>query len=189
SADDAAILARPVPELISERLHLLSEAGGLGATRLLETIEWGSALRFSRPAASLGAWLQQVWMLLGGEACADAAASANLELLWSCLDGLPNSGQDLLGPALDSAMRTLNAQPDPEVSSDCGVQLMTIHKSKGLEFEVVIVPEMQATERGPSFKMLSWLERGLAEPDESGEVTEFLVAPFPPKGEERSKAR
>ncbi|MGH9589581.1 MAG: 3'-5' exonuclease, partial [Terracidiphilus sp.] len=130
-----------------------------------------------------------VWMQLGGEACADAVASANLDLLWSCLDGLPNSGQDLLGPALDSALRKLNAQPDPGVSSDCGVQLMTIHKSKGLEFEVVIVPEMQAAERGPSFKMLSWLERGLAEPDESGEVTEFLVAPLQSKGEDRGKPR
>ena len=189
SADDPAILAQPIPELISERLHLLSEAGRLATSRLLKAIEWGSALRFSRPTASLGAWLQQVWARLGGEACVDAAASANLELLWSCLDGLPNSGQDLLGPALDPALKNLNAQPDPEVSSDCGVQLMTIHKSKGLEFEVVIVPEMQAMERGPSFKMLSWLERGLAEPDESGEVTEFLVAPFQPKGEDRSKAQ
>jgi ATP-dependent exoDNAse (exonuclease V) beta subunit len=132
SADDPAIIARPVPELISERRHLLSEAGRLAASRLLDAIEWESAVRFSRPTASLGTWLQQVWMQLGGEACADATARANLEMLWNCLDGLSNSGQDLLGPALDSALRNLNAQPDPEVSSDCGVQLMTIHKSKGL---------------------------------------------------------
>ena len=189
SADDPANLVRPVPELISEHLHLLGEAGRLAASRLLHTIEWESAVRYSRPTASLGTWLERVWKRLGGEACVDAAGSANLQMLWSCLDGLPNSGQDLLGPALDSALRNMNAQPDPEVSSDCGVQLMTIHKSKGLEFEVVIVPEMQAAERGPSFKMLSWLERGLPEPDESGEATEFLVAPLQPKGEDRGKQR
>ena len=39
---------------------------------------------------------------------------------------------------------------------------MTIHKSKGLEFEVVIVPELQARIGRGRLKMLSWLERGLA---------------------------
>lgn len=189
SADDPKLLARPIPELLSERLHLLSDEGRLAAARVLGAIESEPALRFSRPAASLGSWLQQVWTQLGGEACSDASACANLDLLWHCLDGLPNGAQDLLGPALDAALGKLNAQPDPTVSSDCGVQLMTIHKSKGLEFEAVIVPEMQQPDRGPSFKMLSWLERGLAEPDEFGEVTEFLVAPFQSKGDEQGTAR
>ena len=38
---------------------------------------------------------------------------------------------------------------------------MTIHKSKGLEFEVVIVPELQARSRHGETRLLSWLERGL----------------------------
>ncbi|HEY1253630.1 MAG TPA: 3'-5' exonuclease, partial [Terracidiphilus sp.] len=67
--------------------------------------------------------------------------------------------------------------------------LMTIHKAKGLEFEVVIVPELQAANGRGSYKMLSWLERGLAQPDESGEITEFLIAPFQRKGEERGSAK
>jgi ATP-dependent helicase/nuclease subunit A len=80
---------------------------------------------------------------------------------------LPAGEQDLLGPALDAALDKLTALPDPAAGSDCGVQLMTIHKSKGLEFEVVIVPDLQAgTTRKP--KMLSWLERGLEQPDDSG---------------------
>jgi ATP-dependent helicase/nuclease subunit A len=37
--------------------------------------------------------------------------------------------------------------------------------------------------------MLSWFERGLAEPDESGDVTEFLVAPLQSKGADRGKAK
>jgi ATP-dependent helicase/nuclease subunit A len=189
SADDPALLARPIPELLSERAHLLSSEGRQALARVVAAIGAESGLRFSRPAASLGTWLQQVWMRLGGEACADDEARANLDLLWKCLDDLPDGGQDLLGPELDAALRNLNGQSDPGVSSDCGVQLMTIHKSKGQEFEVVIMPEMQHPERGSSFKMLSWLERGLVEPDESGEVTEFLVAPFQPKGDDRGKAK
>jgi ATP-dependent exoDNAse (exonuclease V) beta subunit len=37
--------------------------------------------------------------------------------------------------------------------------------------------------------MLSWLERGLAQPGDSGEITEFLIAPFQRKGEERGSAK
>ena len=152
-------------------------------------------MRFAQPAAALGAWLQQVWLSLGGAHCVDATAHANLDLLWQSLDSLPNGEQDLLGPALNAALESLTAQPDPSVSSDCGVQLMTIHKSKGLEFEVVIVPELQARSRTGELKMLSWLERGLP-PDESAdpldpqhEITEFLVAPLQSKGADKGTAK
>jgi ATP-dependent exoDNAse (exonuclease V) beta subunit len=66
---------------------------------------------------------------------------------------------------------------------------MTIHKSKGLEFEVVIVPDLQAGARSGKQTMLSWLERGLAEPDDSGEITEFLIAPQQSKGEDKGKSK
>ena len=119
----------------------------------------------------------------------------NLNLLWQSLDSLPNGEQDLLGPALDQALSKLTALPDPEAQINTGVQLMTIHKSKGLEFEVVIVPELQARSRLGQSRMLSWLERGLL-PDEitedfegSDQVTEFLVAPLQFKGADRSKPR
>ncbi len=97
-------------------------------------------------------------------------------------------------PTLRAALDKLTAMPDPAVSGDFGVQLMTIHKSKGLEFEVVIVPDLQAGSARSSPKLLSWLERGLAghdelRPDEPEEITEFLVAPLQTKGAERGKAK
>jgi ATP-dependent exoDNAse (exonuclease V) beta subunit len=180
---------RPVPELLAEKLSLLSEAGRPAAARVLQAIASAAALRAAQPTASLGSWLEQVWLQLGGAGCVDETARANLNLLWSCLDKLPNGEQDLLGSGLDAALDKLTALPDPEADSDCGVQLMTIHKSKGLEFEVVIVPELQARNGSGSHKMLSWLERGLTEPDESGEITEFLIAPFQRKGSDRGKAK
>jgi ATP-dependent exoDNAse (exonuclease V) beta subunit len=196
SLDDMHMLAgepelhnRPVLELLVERLALLSEAGRPAAARVLEALAAASTLRAAQPTASLGTWLEQVWLLLGGAACVDETARANLDLLWSCLDGLPGGEEDLLGPGLDAALDKLTAQPDPRASSDCGVQLMSIHKSKGLEFEVVIVPELQAAVGGGSRRMLTWLERGLAQPDDSGEVTEFLIAPLQPKGADRGRAK
>jgi len=182
-------LARPVPELLAERLPLLSEAGRPAATRVLQAMAAAAALRAARPTATLGSWLEQVWLRLGGAACVDENARANLDLLWSCLDRLPDGESDLLGPGLNAALKKLTALPDPKASSDCGVQLMTIHKAKGLEFEVVIVPELQAANGRGQRTMLSWMERGLTEPDASGESTEFLIAPFQPKGEEKGSAK
>ena len=195
SADSPEILARPIPELLAERLPLLSADGQLAATRLLEAMELAPAIRFSQPARSLGTWLEQLWLALAGDACADSTARVNLNLLWQSLDSLPNGEQDLLGPALEESLAKLTAQPDPEADASAGVQLMTIHKSKGLEFEVVIIPELQARTRQGSFKMLSWLERGLLPdeienaPDGSEQITEFLVAPLQSKGAERSSAQ
>ena len=187
--DDTDLPSGPLPELLTERVPLLSEEGRTAAARVLEAYAAASALRAAQPAASLGTWLERVWLLVGGAACVDSTARANLNLLWRCLDRLPGGEPDLLGPGLAAALDKLTALPAPEANSDCGVQLMTIHKSKGLEFEVVIVPELQAGNGRGKPRMLSWLERGLAEPDDSGEITEFLIAPFQRKGADRSKAK
>jgi len=187
--DDWAFPPPPVPRLIVERRHLLEDRARNAIDRLINAVHSLPRLRSLLPTASLGTLLRQVWLALGGESCADATARANLDMFWKLLDQLPNGEQDLCGVALDTALKQLYAQPDPNANSDAGVQLMTIHQSKGLEFEVVIVPDLQAGTRGASKKLLSWLERGLTEPGESGKVTEFLVAPVQPKGRQRGKAK
>jgi ATP-dependent exoDNAse (exonuclease V) beta subunit len=187
--DDSERQSQSLPELIADRLPMLSDEGRLAAGRVLETLASAPALRAANPTASLGTWLEQIWLRLGGAPCMDATTRANLDLLWSCLDSLQGGEPELLGPGLNAALNKLTALPDPGASGDCGVQLMTIHKSKGLEFEVVIVPELQARIKGGSRKMLSWLERGLAEPDDSGEITEFLIAPLQRKRTDRGQAK
>ncbi|MGA8042798.1 MAG: 3'-5' exonuclease, partial [Terracidiphilus sp.] len=180
---------RSIPVLLAERIGLLTAEGQVAARRILGMVESFALRRKSMPTATLGTLLEQVWEQLGGPFCAGRAERANLDLLWQCLDGLPEGAQDLFGTGLDAALESLTALPDPAASSDYGVQLMTIHKSKGLEFEVVMVPELQARANGMNRKMLSWLERGLAEPDGNGEITEFLVAPLQTKGADRGRAK
>jgi ATP-dependent helicase/nuclease subunit A len=190
SADDEQLKSRPVPGLLAERLTLLSNDGRAAVGRVLRAVEFAERLRSSRPFATLGTSLEQVWLRLGGAQCVDPGARANLDLLWQRLDTLPQGEPDLLGPALDAALEDLKALPDPAADVDCGVQLMTIHEAKGLEFEVVIVPDLQAGTGNNKPELLSWLERGLPpEADEHEEITEFLVAPMPPKGADRGAAK
>jgi ATP-dependent exoDNAse (exonuclease V) beta subunit len=188
--DEAERLARPIPDLLTERIERLSPDGRKVAARLLHAIESAARLRSAQPTAALGTWLEEIWHMLGGAECVDETARANLDLLWASLDALPDGEPDLLGPALDSMLNDLKAQPDPAADSDCGVQLMTMHGAKGLEFEIVIVPELEARPGRGRIEMLSWLERGLPpEEEEAGEVTEFLVAPVQSKGAERGAAK
>ncbi len=195
SADDAEIAARPVPQLMAERASLLSNAGRVAVERVLRAAEFARRLRAVQPAAATGTWLEQVWLHLGGAHCVDATGRANLDLLWKSLDGLPQGEPALLGSGLDAAIGDLKAQPDPAANSECGVQLMTIHQSKGLEFEVVLVPELEAGAGRSELQLLSWLERGIlpenedGDHDDAGPITEFLVAPLQSKGAERGKAK
>ncbi len=189
SADDPSLLERAISDLLAERLHLLSGNGRAAVERVLQALPAAEHIAGALPTASLGTWLEQVWISVGGAACVDADARANLDLLWSCIDTLPNGAQDLLGSALDAALDRLTALPQSEANGDCGVQLMTIHKSKGLEFEVVLVPDLQERTASSRHGLLTWLERGLAEPDESGDLTEFLIAPLAAKGKDRSPTR
>ena len=192
SADDEELRLRPVPDLLAERAPLLSDGGRIAVARVADAAAFAARLQSTRATASLGARVEQVWLRLGGAHCVDATARANLDLLWRCLDELPQGEPDLLGAALDAALADLKALPDPGADVDCGVQLMTMHGAKGLEFEVVIVPELQASSGRNKSEMLSWLERGL--PPAAGaagtdEITEFLVAPFPPRGADRSSTK
>ena len=105
SADDPELLSRPVPELLAERLRLLSEEGRPAAERVLAQSLAPRPLcappsppHRSEPGSSRSGC---AWAALH---CVDPTAHANLDLLWSCLDSLPTGEQDLLGPALAAAL-------------------------------------------------------------------------------------
>jgi hypothetical protein len=111
SADEPGLLARPVPDLLAERLPLLSHPGRGSAERVLSALASVPALRASQPTAAPGTWLEQVWLSLGGAACCDPAARANVDLLWACLDRLPNG--ELTWPVRRWMRRSRSSQPCP----------------------------------------------------------------------------
>jgi ATP-dependent helicase/nuclease subunit A len=92
-----------------------------------------------------------------------------------------------LGPeaaGLEEQLVELCAQPDPDADQECGVELMTIHKAKGLGFEVVIVPGLGRATRIESTPLLRWLEHTRLVGDEEQEEREFVVAPIGRNGKQ-----
>lgn len=189
SDDDKQLQRRAIPELLEERAALLTGEARIAVEHLQRVAERALELRRMQPENALGTWLEQVWSMLGGAQTVDATGAANLQLLWQKLDQLPQCEQDLLGPNLTAALDKLTALPDPTVSEQAGVQLMTIHKSKGLEFEVVVLPDMQAMGKETQSDMLLWLERGLDSNELGEDLTEFLIAPLAGKGGQSGKAK
>jgi ATP-dependent exoDNAse (exonuclease V) beta subunit len=133
----------------------------------------------TRPA-SLRNCIEGTWMALGGPACAEKAsdlddAQAFLDLIEEMEDG---GTLDLA--ALAQRIEGLYANPDPAAGEE--LQVMSIHKAKGLQFDVVIVPGLGRKTRSDDSRLMMWLVRPRlgAEPD-------LLLAPIHATGADRDR--
>jgi ATP-dependent exoDNAse (exonuclease V) beta subunit len=99
-----------------------------------------------RGRGSLRERVEGVWLALGGPACvASATDLEDAEIYLDELESLERAGELEDLAALDESLRQLYALPDLEATED-DLQIMTIHKAKGLEFGTVIVPGL---DKGP----------------------------------------
>jgi ATP-dependent helicase/nuclease subunit A len=153
AGDDAR---RPVLALITDadRMRSLSPEGAERVGHVAQLLE--QAVR-DRRRQDLRIAVESVWLALGGPACLAragdlAAAQAFLDLL----SALEDAADLPLLARLDDALAELYAPPDPD--GDPRVQLMTIHKAKGLEFDTVILPGLARLPRGDEQELLQWLE-------------------------------
>ncbi|RRA47238.1 exodeoxyribonuclease V subunit beta [Acidipila sp. EB88] len=174
--DDVKLRRATIAELIETRSALLSEdgqqrvlrTGSVLATAQRDRLAGGSDL-------ALAAWLEQTWMALGGSACVDANARENIEAFLRLLDTLAPSGMEVLRGDFALRLARLCAAPDATVSDRFGVQVMTMHKAKGLGFEVVLLPGLDRVTMSDPRALLAMLQR--AQPGQKGE-SELLLAPI-----------
>jgi ATP-dependent helicase/nuclease subunit A len=169
--DDKAFASRPIVTLLRERLPLLSEDGQRRAARVHAVLE--DAVLGKHRQVSLAQWVERCWLTLGGRACVDLAAYENVRAFFAMLEELgPDAG------GLEERLTDLCAQPDPLANERYGVQLMTIHKAKGLGFDVVIVPGLERETRPEQQPLLRSLERTRLVGEAEEEQREFIVAPI-----------
>jgi ATP-dependent helicase/nuclease subunit A len=163
--------------LLRERTQLLSEDGQRRSARVLAILE--DALRGRHRQVSLAQWVERTWITLGGRACVNRAGYANVQAFFAMLEQL---GPEAAG--LEEQIAELCAQPDPTANERYGVQLMTIHKAKGLGFDVVIVPGLGRVTRAETQPLLRWLEQTRLVGPAEQEEREFVVAPIGRNGKQ-----
>jgi ATP-dependent exoDNAse (exonuclease V) beta subunit len=166
TAADLDALARPdqracVWELMDRPALLarLSEDGRARLVRLRETLRHCFA---QRRRTGLRRWIEGAWLALGGPAAAqDEADLEDAQVFLGLLDELERGGDLPDFAELDEHIAKLYALPDP--SAPPTLQVMTIHKAKGLEFDVVILPGLGYAPQAPAPRLLHWLERPRAQ--------------------------
>ena len=120
-------------------------------------------------------WLRGIWLMLNGTACLwEPADILDVQAFFSCLDALDRNNQ-FSPERMATEITKLFATPDIN-GENC--QMMSIHKSKGLEFDCVILPGLGASTGGNNRDkpLVLWEEVSV------GEHTELLAAPYVPKG-------
>jgi ATP-dependent exoDNAse (exonuclease V) beta subunit len=114
----------------------LSEDGQSRLARFVPVLEQVLAERGRRP---LHEWVESAWLALGGPlTLGSSAAREDAEVYFQLLLRLARDGRAVTPERLDEEVQRLCAPPDPE--ADGSLQLMSIHKAKGLEFDAVILP-------------------------------------------------
>ncbi|NIQ95618.1 MAG: DNA helicase UvrD, partial [Desulfuromonadales bacterium] len=145
-----------------------------GQERLERVLPVLREARGRRGQASLARLVESTWQRIGGPACVDAQGIEDARQFFNVLARVEEGGDLLSVAELARRLESLFAAPDPE--ADAGLQVMTIHKAKGLEFDTVILPGLGRSVQGNEKQLLRWLEH----PD-----FELLLAPIPPvDGEE-----
>ena len=102
-------------------------------------------------------WLSGCFKAVGGLLQIDIASDfQDLETCINTISEFENGGELIDRAGLNQALEGLYAAPNP--NADNQIQIMTIHKSKGLEFDRVILPRLDARSVGVDSPLLKWAE-------------------------------
>jgi len=139
--------------------------------RLHAVLSEALATRASRPITD---WLESTWLRLGAS---DAYGAAELEDARAFLAALAERAASFAwqGPQ-DFAALLEHLYSAPTAGAN-PVQVMTIHRAKGLEFDHVMVPALERALRGAERRLLRWVDL----PSEARD-SYLLIAPAPPVG-------
>ncbi len=157
------------------RREPLSDDGQIRLSRIKGVLAKSLAERGRR---SLRRWVEGTWAALGGPACVfNASEGRNAEAFFRLLEQADADGFHDDIDYLNDLIDQLKAADDTE--ADTRVQVMTIHKAKGLEFDTVILPAVERTPSNIDTSLLRWIET-TKESGESG----LMLAPIQPTGEQ-----
>ncbi|WP_418296864.1 UvrD-helicase domain-containing protein [Microbulbifer sp. SA54] len=165
--------ARPLLMALQEAEQIpLSEDG---RARLLRTAAPVLQAWQQRGRKPLRAWIEGLWLSLGGPASVAYKGDLdNVQDFFQLLEKYDTGSTISDWAQFYHALEQLFARP----GQDASVQVMTIHKSKGLEFEHVLIPGLDQGGKPGGDQLLRWTEWLNSE----GE-SRFMLAPKSARGD------
>ena len=141
----------------------LSERGRAALMRLIPLIEHSLA---ARERGGYRAWLEGCWLALGGPASVDEPAQLeDAEAFFQLVEAFDNQALPMQIAELEQQVTALySGASDPNSK----LQLMTLHKAKGLEFDWVFMPGLGREPRSGDRPLLLWEEYHRAGNNETG---------------------
>jgi ATP-dependent exoDNAse (exonuclease V) beta subunit len=153
----------------------LSADGQARAARLVEAL---SAAREHRARGPLRRRVEGAWLRVGGPASVQEPTDLDdVRVYLDLLEKLERGGDLEDMAALENELAKLYALPD--IAAPERLQVMTIHKAKGLEFDTVILPGLGSGVRPDDPELLRWIER-----PRGREGSDLLLAAIGPRGSE-----
>jgi ATP-dependent exoDNAse (exonuclease V) beta subunit len=142
-----------------DRITRLSADGQARARSVVATLTNAFA---AREHAALSRWIERTWIALGGIECLDDSAEHLAAEQFFALLAAADRGGDLDDPA--QLQRALDAvQPQADAPREHGIEIMTMHRAKGLEFDTVVLLGLAREPRPDEPKALQWLSRATAD--------------------------
>ena len=175
---------RTVLDLMQDeaRVNRLSEDG---RQRLLHVCEVMHEALQNRGRMATSRWVHGVWLMLGGPACVwDAGDVRDVQAFFERIDKMEMAGQ-FSTEQLALEVEKLYAAPNAKAPDT--LQFMTIHKSKGLEFDTVILPGLDKATGGGEQPLLMWEEVPRESFDDDVADVDLVVAPFIHKSKNKAE--
>ena len=167
-------------ELLNDETRL-SAVSADGVIRLLRMREVFRSCINNRNRHSLRSTVEAAWLALGGPACVNNDTDlGDAKIYLDYLETHEKMGNIYELAAFEEGLTKLYALPDME--ADDTLQLMTIHQSKGLEFDHVIVPGLGRSPRRNEKELFMWVERAYNLDDVRGDQNDLLLAPIQEEG-------
>lgn len=144
------------PQLMQfEKITALSIEGKNILARVVPLLQQALNEKYRKP---LRQWIEGLWFALGGPATLlDENDRDNINSFFTLLDKHQQGGSIRDWQVFNNAIDRLFAAP--RADADPKLQVMTIHKSKGLEFDTVIIPGLDRSARKDDKQLLLWQER------------------------------
>jgi len=135
---------------------IFSKLSADGQLRLAHVKDVLTAAFYGQGRMPLRRWLESTWLQLGGGKClVDAGDNRDVQVFFDLVEKTARNGY-LDIAALELGMEKLYAKPD--IEADGSIQFLTIHKSKGLEFDAVILPALNRQPRNADNALVLWQE-------------------------------